>query len=133
MSTTAGSLTMGLFKAPSDAFAIAKLRAAGAVPIAKTHMDEWAQGANGYGSRNGQMFNAHRLSRGPGGSSGGSAIGIASGMGVLSTGPDTGGSIRIPAALNGVVGIKTTLGLIGRTGIIPSSSVFDVAGPITRT
>ena len=133
MSTTAGSLTMNLFKAPSDAFVVAKLRAAGALPIAKTHMDEWAQGANGYGSRGGQMFNAHRLNRGPGGSSGGSAIGIAAGMGVLATGSDTGGSIRIPAALNGVVGIKPTLGLIGRTGIIPSSAVFDVAGPITRT
>jgi amidase len=133
MATTAGSLTMQDFHAPEDAFSIAKLRAAGAVPIAKTHMDEWAQGAAGYGSRGGQMPNAHKLDRIPGGSSGGSAIGIASGMGVIATGSDTGGSIRIPAALNGVVGIKPTLGLVGRTGIIPSSSEFDVAGPITRT
>lgn len=133
MATTAASLTMQDFRAPQDAFAIARLRAAGALPIAKTHMDEWAQGAAGYGSRGGQMPNAHKLNRIPGGSSGGSAIGIAAGMGVIATGSDTGGSIRIPASLNGVVGIKPTLGLIGRTGIIPSSSEFDVAGPITRT
>lgn len=133
MATTGGSLILQGFRAPSDAFTIARLRAAGALPVAKTHMDELAQGAVGYGSRGGQMLNAHRLTRIPGGSSGGSAIGVATGMAVLATGSDTGGSIRIPAALNGVVGIKPTLGLVGRTGIIPSSSMFDVAGPITRT
>lgn len=133
LSTTAGSLSMQEFKAPADAFAVAKLRAAGAVLLGKTNMDEWAMGASGYGSRGGQVLNAHRLNRSPGGSSGGSAVGVAAGMGVIATGSDTGGSIRIPASLNGVVGIKPTLGLIGRTGMVPSSSQLDVVGPITRS
>jgi len=79
------------------------------------------------------MLNAHKRNRIPGGSSGGSAIGVATAMGTIATGSDTGGSIRIPAALNGIVGIKPTLGLIGRSGIIPSSHQFDVPGPITRS
>ena len=133
LSTTAGSLNMNEFKAPTDAFAVSKRRSAGAVLLGKTNMDEWAVGASGYGSRGGQVLNAHRLNRSPGGSSGGSAVGVAAGMGVIATGSDTGGSIRIPASLNGVVGIKPTLGLIGCTGMVPSSSQLDVVGPMARS
>ena len=122
LSTTAGSLSMNKFKALADVFAVVKLRAAGAVFLAKTNMDEWAMGASGFGSRGGQVPNAHRLNRTPGGSSGGSVVAVAAGMGVIATESDTGGSIRIPASLNGVVGIKPTLGLIGSTGMVPSSS-----------
>jgi amidase len=133
MATTAASLTMGDFHPGSDAFVIAKLRAAGAVPIAKTNMDEWAQGTAGYSSRGGQVLNPYKLGRNTGGSSGGSAAGVAAGMGVLATGSDTGGSIRIPSASTGVVGVKPTLGLVGRTGVIPSSHALDVAGPMGRS
>jgi amidase len=133
MRTTAASLTMGDFVAASDAFSIAKLRAAGALFVAKANMNEFAFGVSGYSSRGGQTLDAYDLDRIPGGSSGGSAVAVAAGMAVLATGSDTGGSIRIPAAFNGVVGIKPTLGLIGRSGIIPVSENLDVPGPIART
>lgn len=133
LATTAGSLVMDEYKAPADAVPVARLRAAGALPVAKTNMDEWASGAFGYSSRGGQTLNAHRLNRIPGGSSGGSAVGVAAGLGMLATGSDTGGSIRIPSAVNGVVGIKPTMGRVARTGVIPSSSALDVVGPIARS
>jgi len=133
MRTTAASLTMGDFTAPEDAFSIAKLRAAGALLIAKVNMDEFAFGATGYSSRGGQTVDAYLGNRIPGGSSGASAVAVASGMAVIATGSDTAGSIRIPAALNSTVGVKPTLGLIGRTGIVPASEYLDVGGPIART
>ena len=133
MRTTAASLVMGDFAAARDAFSIAKLRAAGALLVAKANMDEFAFGIAGYSSRGGQTLDAYVRDRIPGGSSGGSAVAVAAGMAVLATGTDTAGSIRIPAAFNSLVGIKPTLGLIGRTGIIPASSWLDVAGPLART
>lgn len=133
MRTTAASLTMGDFVAREDALSIAKLRAAGALPIAKVNMDEFATGATGYSSRGGQTLGAYKLNRIPGGSSGGSAVAVAAGMAVLATGSDTAGSIRIPAAFNSLVGIKPTLGLIGRSGIVPASLDLDVPGPLART
>jgi amidase len=131
--TTAGSLTMGDFVAPEDAFVVARLRAAGAVFVAKSNMDEWAFGVSGYSSRGGQTRNSYKLDRIPGGSSGGSAAAVAAGMAVLATGSDTAGSIRIPGSFNGLVGIKPTLGLLGRSGIIPASENLDVPGPLART
>lgn len=133
MRTTAASLVMGDFVAARDAFSIAKLRAAGALLVAKANMDEFAFGVSGYSSRGGQTLDAYVRNRIPGGSSGGSAVAVAAGMAVLATGSDTAGSIRIPAAFNSLVGIKPTLGLIGRTGIIPASSWLDVGGPLART
>jgi amidase len=132
MRTTAGSLTMGDSITPEDAFSIAKLRAAGALLIGKVNMDEFAFGVSGYGSRGGQTLDAYRRNRIPGGSSGGSAVAVAAGMAVLATGSDTAGSIRIPAAFNSLVGIKPTLGLIGRSGIVPASRFLDVPGPLAR-
>ena len=131
--TRAGSLTMDDFTASADAFAIAKLRAAGALILGKTNMDEWAFGGSGYSSRGGQTLNPYRLDRVPGGSSGGSAVAMSANLGLISTGTDTGGSIRIPSAFDGVVGIKPTRGLVGRSGIVPGSHYTDVIGPITRT
>jgi len=131
--TRAGSLTMGDFMAAADAFPIAKLRAAGVLILAKANMDEWAFGPSGYSSKGGQTLNPYRLDRIPGGSSGGSAVAMSANLGLISTGTDTGGSIRIPSAFDGVVGLKPTLGLIGRSGIVPASHYLDVIGPITRT
>jgi amidase len=133
MRTTAASLVMGDFVAPSDAFVVAKLRDAGAVFVAKSNMDEWAFGLSGYSSRGGQTRNPYALDRIPGGSSGGSAVAVAAGMAVLATGSDTAGSVRIPASFNSLVGIKPTLGLLGRSGIIPASENLDVPGPLART
>ena len=131
--TTVGSVTMRGYRAPRDAYVVARLRAAGAVVLAKTNMDEWAHGASGYSSIGGQTLNALRHNRVPGGSSGGSAAGVAAGMALLGTGSDTGGSIQIPAAYNGIVGLRPTIGLISRGGIAPYSSLTDAPGPLTRT
>jgi amidase len=131
--TTVGSIAMRGFRAPKDAYVVARLRKAGAVVLAKTNMDEWAHGASGYSSIGGQTLNALRPTRVPGGSSGGSAVGVAAGMALLGTGSDTGGSIQIPAAYNGIVGLRPTIGLISRGGIAPYSSLTDAPGPLTRT
>ena len=133
LQTTVGSVTMRGYRAPRDAYVVARLRAAGAVVLAKTNMDEWAHGASGYSSIGGQTLNARRRNRVPGGSSGGSAAGVAAGMALLGTGSDTGGSIQIPASYNGIVGLRPTIGLISRGGIAPYSSLTDAPGPLTRT
>jgi amidase len=133
MQTTAGSVVMRGFRTREDAFATARLRRHGAVPIAKTNMDEWAHGIAGYSSLGGQTANGLRANRGPSGSSGGSASGVASGMALVGMGSDTGGSIQGPASWNGVVGIRPTVGLISRAGVIPFASFTDVLGPMTRS
>ncbi len=133
LQTTVGSVTMRGFRAPSDAYVVARLRAAGAVVLGKTNIDEWAHGASGYSSIGGQTLNALRRTRVPGGSSGGSAAAVAAGMGLLGTGSDTGGSIQIPASYNGIVGLRPTIGLISRGGIVPYSSLTDAPGPLTRS
>lgn len=131
LSTTVGSLVMRGFRAAQDAFVVRRLRAAGAVVLGKTNMDEWAHGATGYSSRGGQTRNGLRPSRGPGGSSGGSAVAVALDLALVATGSDTGGSIQIPAHYNGVVGLRATVGLISRDGVVPFASVSDVPGPLT--
>jgi len=133
LQTTVGSVTMVGFHAPRDAYVVARLRAAGAVVLGKTNMDEWAHGASGYSSVGGQTHNALRRSRSPGGSSSGSAAAVAAGMALVATGSDTGGSIQIPAAYNGVVGLRPTVGLVSRGGIAPYASFSDTPGPLTRT
>src|SRR5690606_8861221 len=109
---------------------VARWRRAGAVVVGKTNMDEWAHGVSGYSSRGGQTRNALNPLRGPGGSSGGSAAAVGAGLVPLASGSDTGGSIQVPASYNGVVGLRATMGLISRRGIVPVASASDVAGPL---
>ena len=129
MPTEAGSEADGVrYPADRDATAVAKLRNAGAVLIGKTRMHEFAWGMETPPARN--PWDTNRV---PGGSSGGSGVAVASGMAAAALGSDTGGSIRIPAALCGTVGLKPTFGLIGRAGIIPHSWSLDHAGPLTSS
>ena len=138
MMTTAGSLAMEGFHARKDAFVVARLRRAGAVLLGKTNLSEWAnyrstRSSSGWSSRGGQTRNPHALDRTPGGSSSGSAVVVAAGMCVAAIGTETDGSIVGPSSINGVVGVKPTVGLVGRTGIIPVSHSQDTAGPMARS
>jgi len=135
MPTTGGSAILAGCLPPDDASTVQRLRAAGAVIIGKTNMSEFAlsYGWLGYGSMVGQTRNPHDTLRDPSGSSSGSAVGVAAGYASLGTGTDTAGSIRAPSAFCGVVGIKPTMGLVSRDGVIPASLSLDVAGPIARS
>lgn len=133
--TTAGSVALKGSIAPDDAFVVKQLRDAGAIILGKTNLDEWAHGGaagGGYSSIGGQTLNPYNLQRGPAGSSSGTGAAIAANFGVFGLGSDTGGSIRGPAAANGLVGIKPTLGLTSRDGVIPFALSFDVTGPLAR-
>ncbi len=131
--TTAASNILKPFKAPYEGPAIRRLRAAGAVLVAKTNLDAFAHGTSTENSDFGATKNAHDPSRVPGGSSGGSATAVALGQVTFAVGSDTGGSIRQPAAFSGVVGLKPTYGLVPRTGVVAMASSTDVLGPITRS
>jgi amidase len=133
--TTGGSITLEGSIPPDDAFLVKQLRDAGAIILAKANLSEFASsgGRDGYSSLGGQTLNPYNLVRGPAGSSGGTGAAIAANFGVIGTGSDTGGSIRSPSAHNGLVGIKPTLGLLSRDGIIPLALSFDTGGPMTRT
>jgi amidase len=133
--TTAGSILLNKSLPPDDAFTVQKLRQAGAIIIAKANMSEFAEsyGWLGYSSLGGLTRNPYKLSRNPSGSSGGSGAAIAANFALLATGTDTSGSIRGPAAVSGIVGIKPTQGLVSRDGIVPLTLSFDSAGPMTRT
>jgi len=130
--TTAGSIVLDGSIPPDDAFTVKKLRDAGAIILGKANMSEFASGVPG-GSLQGLTRNPYKLNRSPAGSSGGTGAAIAANFGVIGTGSDTGGSIRGPASANGLVGIKPTLGLTSRDGIVPLALSFDVGGPLTRT
>ncbi|KPQ32238.1 MAG: amidase [Phormidesmis priestleyi Ana] len=130
--TTAGSIALKGAIPPDDAFTVKQFRDAGAIIFAKSNMSEFASGVPG-GSLQGLTSNPYSLNRSPAGSSGGTGASIAANFGVIGTGSDTGGSIRGPAAANGLVGIKPTLGLTSRDGIVPLALSFDVSGPMTRT
>ena len=132
MPTTAGSAVLAGSIPPNDGFLVKQLRDAGAVIFAKANMSEFAAGVPG-GSLIGLTNNPYNPVRSPAGSSGGTGAAIAANFGVIGTGSDTGGSIRGPASANGLVGIKPTLGLLSRDGIIPLSLSFDTGGPLTRT
>ena len=132
MPTTAGSVVLQGSIPADDGFLVKQLRDAGAVILAKANMSEFASGVPG-GSLAGLTSNPYNLNRSPSGSSGGTGAAIAANFGVIGTGSDTGGSIRGPAAANGLVGIKPTLGLTSRDGIVPLALSFDVGGPLTRT
>lgn len=131
--TTAGSQVLADNVAATDAPVITRLRNAGAVIIGKTNMHEFALGTTCEDSGFGPVRHPLDPTRSPGGSSGGSAVAVATGMSDMSVGSDTGGSIRIPASICGVVGLKPSVGDVPTTGTIPLSSTFDHVGPITRT
>ena len=138
MMTTAGSLALEGHKATSDAFVIKQLRNAGAVILGKTNLSEWAnfrstRSSSGWSSRGGQTKNPCVLDRNPCGSSSGSGAAVAANLCAVAVGTETDGSVIAPASYNGVVGIKPTVGLVSRTGIIPISATQDTAGPMTRT
>ena len=138
MCTTAGSLALDGVRARRDAFVAERLRAAGAVIIGKTNLSEWANmrsthPVSGWSGRGGQTRNPHALDRNPSGSSSGSGAAIAASLATLAVGTETDGSIVSPASVCGVVGLKPTLGLVSRSGIIPIAHSQDTAGPMTRS
>src|SRR5208282_2938376 len=138
MMTTAGSRALEGWYAPGDAPLVARLRAAGAVILGKTNLSEWANfrsshSSSGWSGRGGQTHNPYALNRTPSGSSSGSAVAVAANLCAVAVGTETDGSIVSPASINGIVGIKPTVGLVSRTGVIPISHSQDTAGPMART
>src|SRR5262249_61456169 len=115
-----------------DAFIVKKLRAAGAIVLAKVNLSEFASGG-AHSSLGGQTLNPHDLTRTPSGSAGGPGVAIAAAYAPLGLGTDTGGSIRGPSTSNGIVGLKPTHGLLSRSGIIPLALTFDTGGPMARS
>ncbi|MBH67311.1 MAG: amidase [Rhodospirillaceae bacterium] len=138
MMTSAGSLALDGSMAVKDAHLVSLLRQAGAVILGKTNLSEWAnfrstRSSSGWSSRGGQVRNAYATDRTPGGSSSGSGVAVARGFCAGAIGTETDGSIVGPSAMNSIVGIKPTVGLVSRSGIIPISHSQDTAGPMART
>ena len=138
MVNSAGSLAMANHVPARDAFLVERLRAAGAVVLAKANLSEWAnirstRSTSGWSSRGGQTKNPYVLDRNPCGSSSGSGVAIAASLAAIGVGTETDGSIMCPAAVNGIVGLKPTVGLVSRSGIIPIAASQDTAGPMART
>ncbi|MCX7706735.1 MAG: amidase family protein, partial [Anaerolineae bacterium] len=138
MQTTAGSLALVGSRPAQDATVVARLRAAGAVILGKTNLSEWANfrsthSVSGWSSRGGQTRNPYALDRTPCGSSSGSAVAVAANLCAAAVGTETDGSIICPSHINGIVGIKPTLGLVSRAGIVPIAHSQDTAGPMART
>jgi len=129
--TTGGSVLLEGSIPPDDAFVVKKLRAAGAVIVAKVNLSEFASGA-AHSSLGGQILNPHDLARSPAGSSGGTGASIAAAFAMAGLGTDTGGSVRGPSTANGIAGLKTTMGLVSRDGVIPLALSFDTVGPMAR-
>src|ERR1043165_7071584 len=138
MQTTAGSLALVGSKPARDAFVVERLRAAGAVILGKTNLSEWAnfranKSSSGWSGRGGQTRNPYALDRNPCGSSSGSGAAVAANLCAAAIGTETDGSVVFPSSANSLVGIKPTVGLVSRAGIIPISHSQDTAGPMART
>jgi amidase len=138
MQTTAGSLALVGQRVPRDAHVAARLRDAGAVILGKTNLSEWANyrgnnSSSGWSGRGGQTHNPYALDRSPSGSSSGSGAAVSANLCVVAIGTETNGSIMSPASACGLVGVKPTVGLVSRNGIIPISASQDTAGPMART
>jgi len=138
MSTTAGSLALVGSKPPEDAYLVRRLRNAGAIILGKTNLSEWANirsshSTSGWSGRGGLTRNPYALDRNTSGSSSGSAAGVSANLCAAAVGTETDGSIVSPSSVNGIVGIKPTVGLVSRTGIIPISHTQDTAGPMARS
>jgi amidase len=131
--TTAGSRSLEGSQPPDDAFAVARMRARGAIVLGKANMDEFAFGFGGSSSLGGQVRNPYDPARGPGGSSSGSAAAVAASLAMVGVGSDTGGSIRVPSSVQGLVGIRPSLRLVSGDGVIPLARFQDVIGPMCRT
>jgi amidase len=138
MQTTAGSLALEGSRPPADAFLVARLRDAGAVILGKTNLSEWANfrsthSSSGWSGRGGLTRNPYALDRNPSGSSSGSGVAISANLAAIAIGTETDGSVVSPANNNGLVGIKPTIGLVSRMGIVPIAHSQDTAGPMART
>ena len=138
MTTTAGSLALEGHVAPRDSHVVARLRDAGAIILAKANLSEWAnfrssRSSSGWSARGGQCANAVAVDRNPCGSSSGSAAAVSANFCAAALGTETNGSIVCPSSVNGIVGLKPTVGLVSRAGIIPIAEAQDTAGPMTRT
>lgn len=138
METTAGSLALLGARPAKDAFAVRRLRDSGALLLGKTNLSEWAnfrstRSTSGWSGRGGQVRNPHALDRNPCGSSSGSGVAPAADLCAAAVGTETDGSVTCPAAMNGIVGLKPTVGLVSRSGIVPISHTQDTAGPMGRT
>ena len=138
MMTTAGSMALAGITPPKDAFIVQRLRQAGAVILGKTNLSEWANfrsthSTSGWSGRGGQTHDPYALDRNPSGSSSGSGAAIAASLAAIAVGTETDGSVVSPSNNNALVGIKPTLGLLSRSGIVPISHSQDTAGPMTRT
>ena len=138
MRTSAGSLALATSPAPRDAFVVARLREAGAILLGKTNLSEWAnirspKSSSGWSARGGQTRNPYVLDRSPCGSSSGTGTAIAASLAAVGVGTETDGSIVCPSSVAGLVGVKPTVGLVSRSGIVPISASQDTAGPMART
>lgn len=138
MRTTAGSLALAEWRAPQDAPVTARLRDAGALILGKTNLSEWANfrsthSTSGWSGRGGQTHNPYALDRNPSGSSSGSGVAVSASLCAGAVGTETDGSVTSPASINGIAGLKPTVGLVSRSGIVPISASQDTAGPMART
>ncbi len=138
METTAGSLALLGARPARDAFVVERLRATGAVILGKTNLSEWAnfrstRSTSGWSARGGQTRNPHVLDRNPSGSSSGSAVAVAASLASVAIGTETDGSILSPSSVCGIVGVKPTVGLVSRSGIVPIARCQDTAGPMARS
>lgn len=132
MPTTAGSIVLKDSRPMADAFIVARIREAGGVILAKANLDEFAFGYGGASAVGGQVRNAYILSNSPGGSSSGTGAAIAGGLAMVGLGTDTGGSVRVPSAVQGLYGLRPTLRLLSQNGIVPLAHSQDTAGPMCR-
>lgn len=132
MPTTAGALSLAHSQPPDDAFVLRKVRAAGAILIGKANLAEFAQTYTGESTLGGQPLNPYDLSKGPGGSSSGTAVGVATSFATVGIGSDTGGSVRVPSATTALIGLRPSLRLVSQDGVMPLAPMQDTAGPMCR-